>query len=139
MKFKIILYIFYIKYFSHESEGELLHSAHHQQLHGTLRAHHHSHRDQVKIKNIKKNNKYIKCVHRFPGGPGSPGPQETVYTGQGDTGGYVTTASPQPNSFPAIPINRVSHFIIIITFIIIIIIIIDNIRMSGRSLNPFAS
>ena len=43
---------------------------------------------------------------RFPG-TNSPGPADTVYS-QGETPGYVTAASPQPNTFPAIPINRVS-------------------------------
>ena len=42
----------------------------------------------------------------------SPGPADNVYNGTGpghapDTG-YVTANSPQPNPFPAIPINRVS-------------------------------
>ena len=44
---------------------------------------------------------------RFPG-TNSPGPADTVYS-QGETPGYVTAASPQPNTFPAIPINRVSR------------------------------
>ena len=45
----------------------------------------------------------------------SPGPADNVYnsTGAGhapDTG-YVTANSPQPNPFPAIPINRVRFFL----------------------------
>ena len=39
----------------------------------------------------------------------SPGPSDSVYN-NGETG-YVTANSPQPNTFPAIPINRVRFFI----------------------------
>jgi len=43
-------------------------------------------------------------ANRFPGS-NSPGPGENVYS-PGETGGYVTAPSPQPNTFPPIPINR---------------------------------
>jgi len=46
-------------------------------------------------------------------GSNSPGPGDNVYAGHnghnaghGPDTGYVTANSPQPNPFPAIPINR---------------------------------
>ena len=44
-----------------------------------------------------------------PGPTGDSGPAH-MYNGHNtDNGGYVTANSPQPNTFPAIPINRVSN------------------------------
>merc|ERR1719397_322442 len=41
----------------------------------------------------------------FPAAASSPGPQESAVYSTGDQG-YVTANSPQPNPFPAMPINR---------------------------------
>ena len=65
---------------------------------------------------LKKDAALIYCGYcRVYAGSNSPGPGDNVYAGHnghnaghGPDTGYVTANSPQPNPFPAIPINRVS-------------------------------
>ena len=49
----------------------------------------------------------------YAGSNNSPGPNDNVYNGHNGSAaadsGYVNANSPQPNPFPAIPINRVSR------------------------------
>ena len=95
-------------YCSYDPEGHLLHAAHPRKLqHGPLQ-------QQQVLKKRRLNTLADQDHFRVYTNSSSPGPADSgLYNGHtghnADNSGYVTANSPQPNTFPAIPINRVSN------------------------------